>query len=90
MDGRPPEPAPDETAPRPPGDGAGAPDAEDSVDLGATNVVPAPEAESDTAVVSGRVTEAAPPKRATISSRLGDYRLVRKLGQGAMAAVYKA
>jgi serine/threonine-protein kinase len=95
MDGPPREPAPDEPTRRD-GDGgegsADRPGPEESVELGTTRVVDGPEAEQDTAVRSSRPTEQAAPagRGTTISSRVGDFRLIRKLGKGAMATVYKA
>jgi serine/threonine protein kinase len=59
-------------------------------DPGATRVVPPPGANPDTALATGPSTSMDLPRTPGVSSRLGDFRLLRKLGQGAMAAVYKA
>jgi tRNA A-37 threonylcarbamoyl transferase component Bud32 len=79
MDSKPSEP---ESTPPSPGEAV--------EDLGATRVVPPAEAHPDTALVSGVPTSVVPPHTPSVSSNFGNFRLLRKLGQGAMAAVYKA
>jgi serine/threonine-protein kinase len=60
--------------------------------LGATRVVAPPDAKPDTAGCAGAPTavEPTPKKRHKVGARIGDFQVVRKLGKGAMAAVYKA
>src|SRR5436309_2889573 len=77
-----PTPAPAEVPARPPAPDAAAP-AADWDSLGATRVMAAPEAEPDTALVAGTPTSVDPAsgKKQRIASRLGDFRLIRKLGK---------
>jgi serine/threonine-protein kinase len=80
MDGQPPEPRP--TPPGPADTQAGG----ESDDLGATRIVAEPPYDPKAARAAGE----APGGAVVLSSHFGDFRLVRKIGQGAMAAVYLA
>jgi serine/threonine-protein kinase len=73
-----------------------APDEEQFDSLGATRVTssPIPDADFDDALAEREVGHQAPRSAGNSARRtgavLGDFQLVRKLGQGAMASVYKA
>jgi tRNA A-37 threonylcarbamoyl transferase component Bud32 len=92
-------PAPAGGSPRPTGSDEGFPnplpppnEAAEAESLGATQVVAGSiRAEPDTACIAAAPTSlAGPASGQRVSSQVGDFRLLRKLGQGAMAAVYKA
>jgi serine/threonine-protein kinase len=99
MDSQPPEPTadqppvagaePERTASPAPVAGAGHADWEC---LGATRVIATPEdgSDSDSSASAPTSSISAPEKKQRLSSPFGDFRLLRKLGKGAMATVYQA